>query len=172
MGLVMGRVWCARAGLSMLLASLAAPLTAAACALSPTQGATLGQDTLGQDAQMKFVWPAHGLVLFGLCGHKTSVDIAAPEGTDVLAAESGRIAYAGDELKPYGNLILILHDAGWVSAYAFAAEMKVRRGDQVERGQVIATVGRMAPTGQPGLHFELHRGGSPVDALTVLPKAP
>src|SRR5262249_23512146 len=72
-------------------------------------------------------------------------------------------AYAGDELKGYGNLVLIRHSNNWVSAYAHNDEILVKRGDQVRRGQVIAKAGRTGQVNQPQLHFELRKGSRPVD---------
>ena len=79
------------------------------------------------------------------------------------AAENGVVAYAGDELKGYGNLVLIRHSNNWVSAYAHNEEILVKRGDQVRRGQVIAKAGRTGQVNQPQLHFELRKGSRPVD---------
>ena len=148
------------------MAALAAPARVDACGIA---SATARPASVA-DSQKRFVWPARGAVIFSLCDDRRSgaIDIAAPPGADVYAAESGRVVYAGHDLKRYGNLIIVVHDGGWVSTYAFAEGVKVNRGDQVERGQVIATVGAIAPTGQPGLHFELLHGGHPVEPLAYL----
>jgi murein DD-endopeptidase MepM/ murein hydrolase activator NlpD len=95
--------------------------------------------------------------------HNDGVNVAAPMGTDVHAAESGVVAYAGDELKGYGNLVLLRHDNGWVTAYAHADEIMVKRGDRIKRGQVIARAGRTGQVDQPQVHFELRQGQKPVD---------
>ncbi len=121
----------------------------------------------------KFRWPVRGRVIsrFGPRGdgsHNDGVDISVPEGTAVRAAADGVVAYAGSELKGYGNLVLIRHDNGWVSAYAHAKEMLVKRGDQVRRGQVIARAGQTGSVDQPMLHFELREGAKPVDPLPLL----
>lgn len=116
----------------------------------------------------KLRWPVVGKVV-GRFGprpdgtHNDGVNLAAPMGTDVHAAESGVVAYAGDELKGYGNLVLVRHDNGWVTAYAHADEILVKRGDRISRGQVIAKVGRTGQVDQPQLHFELRQGQKPVD---------
>ena len=86
-----------------------------------------------------FRWPARGRVIasFGKRPdgtHNDGVNIAVPQGTDIHAAENGRVAYAGNELKGYGNLVLIRHDNGWVSAYAHADQVLVKRDDVVRRG--------------------------------------
>jgi len=107
-----------------------------------------------------FRWPVQGRIIseFGTKadgGHNDGINVAVPLGTSVKAAENGVVAYAGDELKGYGNLVLIRHSNNWVSAYAHAEEILVKRGDQVRRGQVIAKAGRTGQVNQPQLHFEL-----------------
>ena len=105
---------------------------------------------------VRFTWPAAGRVIVGFCWHPDErddvINIAALPGTEVHAVASGRIAYAGDEVRGLHNLILISHRDGWVSAYADADERLVKRGDIVERGQVIA---RIDDGGR--LRFELRR---------------
>ena len=123
----------------------------------------------------KFRWPVKGPVLasFGKRpdgSQNDGVDLSVPVGTDVHAAAAGTIAYAGSELKGYGNLILVRHDNGWVSAYAHASEILVKRGDAVTRGQVIAKSGQSGTVGQPQLHFELRQGSKPVDPTPHLEK--
>jgi murein DD-endopeptidase MepM/ murein hydrolase activator NlpD len=113
-------------------------------------------------------WPVAGKVIssFGPRPdgtHNDGVNLAAPMGTDVHAAETGVVAYAGDELKGYGNLVLVRHDNGWVTAYAHADEILVKRGDRIKRGQVIAKAGRTGQVDQPQVHFELRQGQKPVD---------
>ena len=89
-------------------------------------------------------------------------------GTDIHAAESGRVHYVGDGLKGYGNLILIRHPNGWVSTYAHADKALVKAGDEVKRGQVIGKAGMSGPVAQPQLRFELRKGSQPVDPLPLL----
>ena len=121
----------------------------------------------------KFLWPVDGKVLssFGVKGsglHNDGINIAAPAGTVVRAAENGVVAYAGNELRGFGNLLLIKHDDGWMTAYAHNSELLVRRGDQVKRGQPIAKVGQSGNVVTPQLHFELRRGKAAVDPLQHL----
>lgn len=116
----------------------------------------------------KLRWPVAGRVISGFGPrpdgtHNDGVNLAAPLGTDIHAAESGVVAYAGDELKGYGNLVLLRHDNGWVTAYAHADEILVKRGDRIRRGQVIAKAGRTGQVDQPQVHFELRQGQKPVD---------
>ncbi|MEL6226093.1 MAG: peptidoglycan DD-metalloendopeptidase family protein [Pseudomonadota bacterium] len=127
------------------------------------------------DGTAKFRWPATGRIISGFGrrpdgSHNDGVDISVPKGTDIRAAEGGVVAYADDELKAYGNLVLIRHDNGWVSAYAHADRLLVKRGDTVRRGQVIGQAGMTGNVKQPTLHFELRDGSTPVDPLPHLPK--
>ena len=123
----------------------------------------------------RFRWPARGRVIasFGKRPdgtHNDGINIAVPQGTEIHAAENGRVAYAGNELKGYGNLVLIRHDNGWVSAYAHADQVLVKRDDVVRRGQVIAKAGKTGTVDQPQLHFELRQGAKPVDPLPHMEK--
>ena len=79
--------------------------------------------------------------------------------------------YSGNELKGYGNLVLVRHDDGWVSAYAHNSELKVKRGDAVTRGDVVALAGATGSVSQPQVHFELRRGNKPVDPMKYLPRS-
>jgi murein DD-endopeptidase MepM/ murein hydrolase activator NlpD len=116
-----------------------------------------------------FRWPARGRVIsgFGSAGNE-GINIAVPEGTPVKAAETGTVAYAGSEVKGYGNLVLIRHDNGFVSAYAHNGEIAVKRGDRVKRGQVVAKSGQSGNVTSPQLHFEIRKGSTPVDPVPFL----
>ena len=121
----------------------------------------------------KFLWPVNGKIVsrFGATDgglHNDGLNIAAPQGTPVRAAENGVVAYAGNELRGFGNLLLIRHADGWMSAYAHNDALLVQRGDRVARGQTIARVGRTGNVATPQLHFELRRGAGPVDPLPHL----
>lgn len=116
----------------------------------------------------KFSWPIKGKVISsygpkdkGL--HNDGVNIAAPRGSAVKAAENGVVAYAGNEIRGFGNLLLIKHDGGWVSAYAHNDALLVKRGEKVSRGQVISKVGSTGSVTSPQLHFELRKGSNAVD---------
>ncbi|CAH1678654.1 Murein DD-endopeptidase MepM and murein hydrolase activator NlpD, contain LysM domain [Hyphomicrobiales bacterium] len=116
-----------------------------------------------------FRWPARGRVISGYSkGGNEGINIAVPEGTPVKAAEGGTVAYAGSELKGYGNLVLIRHPNGYVSAYAHNGDLKVKRGDVVKRGQVVANSGQSGNVSSPQLHFELRKGSTPVDPTPYL----
>jgi murein DD-endopeptidase MepM/ murein hydrolase activator NlpD len=117
----------------------------------------------------EFRWPARGRIIEAFkAGGNDGINIAVPEGTSVRAAESGVVAYAGDELKGYGNLVLIRHPNGFVSAYANNGELDVKRGDTVKRGQIIAKSGQSGNVSSPQLHFELRKGSTPVDPTSYL----
>ena len=91
------------------------------------------------------------------------INIAAPRGTPVKAADNGVVVYAGNELRGFGNLLLISHDGGWMTAYAHLDSMGVARGDKIARGQRIGTVGMTGNVTAPQLHFEIRKGKQPVD---------
>ena len=120
-----------------------------------------------------FRWPAKGRVVTAF-GSKVNgqsndgINIALPEGTPIKAAEDGEVAYAGNELKGYGNLVLVRHANGFVSAYAHASEILVKRGDKIKRGHTIARSGQTGNVTSPQLHFEIRKGSTPVDPAQYL----
>jgi murein DD-endopeptidase MepM/ murein hydrolase activator NlpD len=173
-------------------APVAAPATTKmAAAGGPPQAARLAQATTNvveekpvvEAASVKsseatgalptFRWPVRGKVITSY-GAKTNgksndgINLAVPEGTPVKAAEDGVVAYSGNELKGYGNLVLVRHSNGYVTAYAHASELMVKRGDTIKRGQIIAKSGQSGEVGSPQLHFEIRKGSSPVDPLQFL----
>jgi murein DD-endopeptidase MepM/ murein hydrolase activator NlpD len=155
--------------------------------IDPQQKARLAQSTTVEDTATEtpvkaaeatgalptFRWPVRGKVITSY-GAKTNgkandgINLAVPEGTPVKAAEDGVVAYSGNELKGYGNLVLIRHTNGYVTAYAHASELLVKRGDTIKRGQIIAKSGQSGEVGSPQLHFEIRKGSSPVDPLQFL----
>jgi len=120
-----------------------------------------------------FRWPVRGRVIAGF-GPKPNglqndgINLAVPEGTPIKAAEDGVVAYAGNELKGYGNLVLLRHANGFVTAYAHASEILVKKGDAVKRGQTIAKSGQSGSVTSPQLHFEIRKGSTPVDPAQYL----
>ncbi|MCA6114016.1 peptidoglycan DD-metalloendopeptidase family protein [Bradyrhizobium sp. WSM 1738] len=172
-------------------APVAAPAAKMAAAGGPPQSARLASATTNiveekpaaEAASVKpseatgalptFRWPVRGKVITSY-GAKTNgksndgINVAVPEGTPVKAAEDGVVAYSGNELKGYGNLILVRHSNGYVTAYAHASELLVKRGDTIKRGQIIAKSGQSGEVGSPQLHFEIRKGSSPVDPLQFL----
>jgi len=122
-----------------------------------------------------FDWPVAGTIVstFGPKARgmrNDGLNIAAPRGAPVRAAEDGVVAYAGDGLQGFGKLILLRHAEGWVTAYAHNEELLVRRGDRVGRGQTIARVGSTGSVTRPQLHFEVRRGTRALDPGDVLPR--
>ena len=124
-------------------------------------------------AMPSFRWPVRGRLIAGF-GSKPDgtqndgINLAVPEGTPIKAADDGVVVYAGNELKGYGNLVLIQHTNGFVTAYAHASELMVKRGDTVKRGQVIAHAGQTGNVTSPQLHFEIRKGSTPVDPTQYL----
>lgn len=120
-----------------------------------------------------FRWPVRGRIISGF-GSKASgerndgINLAVPEGTSVKAAEAGTVIYAGNELEGYGNLVLVRHADGWVSAYAHNKDIMVKRGDKVRRGQTIGEAGMSGSVSSPQVHFELRKGSKPVNPLDYL----
>jgi murein DD-endopeptidase MepM/ murein hydrolase activator NlpD len=143
-----------------------APQTGAAAAPAP---ATLQPSA----AASGFRWPVRGRVISGF-GKKPDgerndgINLAVPEGTAVKAAEDGTVIYAGNELKSYGNLVLIRHSNGWVSAYAHNSELQVKRGQEIRRGEIVALSGMSGGVTTPQVHFELRKEATPVDPLQHL----
>jgi len=127
-------------------------------------------------ASPTFIWPVSGPILTaygaGVDGLRNDgVNIGAETGADVLASAAGDVVYAGDELAGFGNLVLIRHPEGWVSAYAHGETLLVSEGDTVMQGQAIARVGATGSAAQPQVHFELRRGKQPVNPEQHLPVA-
>jgi murein DD-endopeptidase MepM/ murein hydrolase activator NlpD len=117
----------------------------------------------------EFRWPARGRIIQGFkTGGNDGINISVPAGTSVRAAENGVVVYSGDGLKGYGNLVLIKHPNGFVTAYANNGELDVKRGETVKRGQVIAKSGESGNVNSPQLHFELRKGSTPVDPTSYL----
>src|SRR5690606_8555086 len=100
--------------------------------------------------------------------HNDGINIAVPKGTPVHAAQSGVVAYAGNELKGYGNLLLVRHANGWMTAYAHNSKLLVKRGDTVTRGQSISLAGSTGSVSSPQVHFEIRKGAKAVDPQSVI----
>ena len=125
----------------------------------------------------RFPWPVQGRVLAGYGtgaggAHNDGINIAAARGTPIKAIEGGVVAYAGNELRGYGNLVLIKHPDGLISAYAHCDELLVKKGEQIRPGQVLGRVGASGGVAEPQLHFELRRGKQPVDPRQFLAPGP
>lgn len=116
----------------------------------------------------KFRWPVSGSVLSDFASSKSGINISAQEGAAVRAAENGTVIYVGSAVEGYGNLILVKHDDGFVSAYAHLKDITVAKGDRVGRGNAIGSVGMSGAVSRPQLHFELRKGATPVDPVPLL----
>lgn len=119
-----------------------------------------------------WTWPAMGTVIgtYSLSGNlNKGIDIAANEGTPVMAASAGTVVYAGNNLHGYGNLLIIKHNDSFVSAYGHNRTLLVKEGQKVTTGQKIAEMGSTG-TDRVKLHFEIRLNGKPVDPLKYLPK--
>ncbi len=152
----------------------AAAVPAAAPAPKREKVAAAASAPAGDTSKLR--WPASGKVIAGFGArpdgtHNDGINLSVPLGTEVHAAESGVVAYAGSELKGYGNLVLVRHDNGWVTAYAHNDELLVKRGDKVTRGQVIGKAGKTGTVDQPQVHFELRQGSKPVDPTPYMEKS-
>ncbi len=123
-----------------------------------------------------FRWPVSGRVVSDYGAkpkgfHNDGINIAAPRGMGIKAAQNGVVVYAGNELRGFGNLLLIKHSGGWVTAYAHADSLLVKRGDRVLKGQRVATVGTTGSVTKPQLHFEIRKGRQARDPRKYLRRA-
>jgi murein DD-endopeptidase MepM/ murein hydrolase activator NlpD len=157
------------------LAAQQSPLSARVAAPTATQQIS-AEDEGAKSADSGspgFRWPVRGRVIQAF-GPKPNglqndgINLAVPEGTPIKASEDGVVAYAGNELKGYGNLVLVRHPNGFVTANAHASDILVKRGDTVKRGQVIAHSGQTGNVTSPQLHFEIRKGATPVDPAQYL----
>lgn len=131
--------------------------------------------TATQSANRKnsFIWPVKGEVVSSF-GNKANglyndgINISASKGTNFKASEDGVVAYVGNELRGYGTIVLIKHNDNWISAYAHCGSVKVARGDKVQKGQIIGTVGQSGNVTSPQLYFSLRSGREAVDPIKYL----
>jgi lipoprotein NlpD len=121
----------------------------------------------------RFIWPLRGDILRGFGvnqGRKhDGVDISAPQETPIKSIDAGTVLYSGNEIRGYGNIVIIKHGPVFTSVYAHNAVNLVREGDRVKKGHVIARVGRTGRGMDPYLHFEIRNHNRPIDPLSVLP---
>lgn len=138
----------------------AAPVSTARAISPAAENPAPDTKTVTSATMPVFRWPVRGRVISGY-GPKTTgqqndgINVAVPEGTPIKAAEDGVVAYAGNELKSYGNLVLIRHANGYVTAYAHASEILVKRDEPIKRGQVIGKSGQTGSVNAPQLHIEI-----------------
>jgi murein DD-endopeptidase MepM/ murein hydrolase activator NlpD len=150
-------------------------IEASASSSAPTAGRNLAAPDVGLPSRdgRSFQWPLRGQIVseFGAKSgglHNDGINIAATQGAAVRASEAGVVVYAGNEVRGFGNLLLIRHTDGWMTAYAHVDEMLVKRDEQVRRGQTIAKVGRTGNVTTPQLHFEIRRGTRSVNPREFL----
>lgn len=114
----------------------------------------------------KWVWPAKGKVITPFSVSHKGINIAGREGEPIVAVAAGKVVYAGDGLRTYGNLIIIKHNSLYLSAYAHNKELLVKEGEWVQQGQKIAEMGHTG-TDRVILHFEMRRAGKPIDPVSL-----
>lgn len=160
-------------------ASMAPRPAPAAPATSSYAPAASGPAVAGglADVAPGFAWPLRGRVIAGFGSPvdgaaNKGIDLAVAAGTDIHAAEDGVVLYAGDEIKDLGNLLLLRHRDGFLTAYAHTQSFAVKPGDTVRRGQVIAKSGQSGEVARPQLHFEIRKDHAPVDPAQYLPPPP
>ena len=146
----------------------------ASSAKKKTTSAAKKKTTTVKKRTSKFAWPVQGKVVsnFGPIAkgrNNDGINIKAPLGTPVKAADAGTVAYAGNELRGFGNLILIKHSGGWMTAYAHNDRILVRKGQKVKKGEKISTVGSTGGVSTPQLHFEIRAGKKAVNPKAYLP---
>ncbi|MFH1803598.1 MAG: peptidoglycan DD-metalloendopeptidase family protein [Pseudomonadota bacterium] len=151
--------------------SVAAPTPVASSTNSLKQDASL----MTPAARAGFIWPVEGKIILGYGAgtgglFNDGVNIAADRGTPIMAADNGIVTYVGNELRGFGNLILIKHEGEYVTAYAHTENPMVARGDVVKRGQKISTVGSTGAVSRPQLHFEIRHGRKSRDPMAHLPQ--
>lgn len=154
----------------------AAPVTDETASEEPAATASTtaaAQPEVAAPSGPSFRWPVQGRVISGFGAkpdgtRNEGINISVPAGTSVRAAEDGVVAYAGNELKGYGNLVLIRHDGGYVTAYAHNSELMVKRGQTIKRGDVIAKAGQTGSVEAPQLHFEVRKGATALDPTKFL----
>ena len=129
--------------------------------------------TISATSSGQFRWPVRGRVVSsygpkdkGL--HNDGVNISAPRGAGVVSAKSGTVVYTGNALEGFGNLVIIRHENGWVTAYAHLDRISVKRGQTVQTGQSIGTVGSTGRVDSPQLHFEIRRGSEALNPQKYL----
>lgn len=154
-----------------------APLEKQAPPAREKRAALLGKPTQGSEQRpegsLDFIWPTDGVLSSGFgdrWGRKhNGIDLTAPEGTPILAAADGRVAYAATDQRGYGNLVILEHENGFITIYAHNRENLVKEGDEVKRGTLIARVGKSGNATGNHLHFEIRQHRVAVDPIKYLP---
>lgn len=136
---------------------------------TPKADAVSESSQRASDASLiSWAWPASGKVIQGFNANTKGIDIEGATGAPVQAAADGKVMYAGNGVRGLGNLILLGHSNGFITAYAHNQSLLVKTGDTVKKGAKIAAIGQTDTT-SPRLHFEVRRRGTPVNPLSYLP---
>jgi murein DD-endopeptidase MepM/ murein hydrolase activator NlpD len=137
--------------------------------------ASFGTRDLATPSSVQFQWPIEGGKILSRFGSKGTgkfndgINIAAPQGEPIWASADGVVVYSGNELKGYGNMVIIRHNDDWMTAYAHADDITVRKNDMVKQGDIIGYVGRSGGVDQAQLHFGIRQGREPVNPEQYLP---
>ena len=154
---------------------------ASAATSAPAQPPSSSQLAVASAGRGRFIWPLKGEIIspFGLKGlgrRNDGIDVRSPQGAEVHAAAAGDVVYAGDQVPGFGNLVLVKHANGWVTAYAHLMSIGVQMRQTVTQGQILGEVGSTGGVAEPELHFEIRYAASPaekakpIDPLLILPK--
>ena len=130
-------------------------------------------ETLRDTQSSKFIWPVQGKLLskYGKSKegfYNDGINIDSKKGTKVISSKAGRVIYCGNEIPGYGNLILIKHSKNWITAYAHLNEVFTEKGEKVNKGETIGSVGNTGNVRSPQLHFEIRKGKESVNPLKLL----
>ncbi len=140
---------------------------------SPGEARERARNDSIQHGNLSFAWPLRGRLSGRFDTRRRrlheGIDLAAKPGTLIRASESGRVIYSGNGLGGYGNVVIVRHDELYSTVYAHNRKNRVRKGAFVDRGEVIAEVGKTGNATGPHLHFEIRRGEHPLDPLEFLP---
>jgi murein DD-endopeptidase MepM/ murein hydrolase activator NlpD len=151
----------------------AAPAVPKPAVVAPAEKPVGVDPVKATEAAPSFHWPVRGQVIAGF-GPKADgqrnngIDIAVPENTPIKAADDGVVIYSGNELKSFGNLLLVRHSNNYITAYAHAKELRVKRGDTIKSGEIIGMSGQSGNTDTPEIHFEIRKGSTPIDPVPLL----
>lgn len=157
-----------RPGQKLLIPSVIVPPPAATSAVLPAPTASPAP---------RFTWPVSGPVRRGFTSRAASgnyhegLDIRVPAGTAVRASAAGKVLFAAEEPRQFGKLVVVEHEGGWQSAYAFLSRITVKEGDTVRQGERVGLSGQTGMARGPEVHFELRRNNRPVDPAQHLPRS-
>lgn len=135
---------------------------------TPTPAETKPATRAADAGVINWAWPASGQIMQGFNNNSKGIDIAGALGDPVTAAADGKVMYSGNGVRGLGNLIIVNHQNGFITAYAHNRTLLVKTGQDVKRGAKIAEIGQ-SDTTSPRLHFEIRRQGTPVDPMQYLP---